>query len=108
MALIAKYSSEQVRKLKEECRSASFYRDVAGEVVSSFYLMSIQCAIVLGWGDPVVKGSLLQAYLAIGCAIFVLIEAFGQYGGAFMNPAVTVAFLLDGRISIFRSKYLEN
>lgn len=97
--------SDHIDTSKDEVRSAPFWRDVFGEILASFYLMSIQCTINLGWGRTIVKGSDMQNNLAMGGGIFVLIEGFGQYGGAHMNPAVSIAFLVDGRITLLRSKF---
>lgn len=88
--------------MKQEIKSPSFWRDVMGEIVASFFLMSVQCSVALSWGRTDVKGGTLQGNLSMGALITVLCEVFGQFGGANMNPAVSISFVFAGRSTALR------
>ena len=74
------------------------------QVVATFILLTVQCAVPLDWGNTVSHGGTIQVALAMGFVVTVLIEAFGDIGGAHMNPAVTVSMAIANQITILRGK----
>jgi aquaporin Z len=73
-------------------REAVAVRKYVVELVGTFFLVFTVCATAF------VSGSL--APLAIGAALMVMIYAGGHISGGHYNPAVTVAALVRGRISV--------
>ena len=62
------------------------------ELIGTFFL-------VLTIGCTVIGGATLPP-LAIGAVLMVMIFAGGHISGAHYNPAITLAFLLRGKIDV--------
>ena len=88
----------------EEFRSLPFLRDVICEGLATALLVSIQCALPLTWGTDSL-GNVVQIALGMGFVVTVLIEVFGELGGAHMNPAVSISMTLAGQLSIVRGNH---
>jgi MIP family channel proteins len=63
-----------------------------------FFFVGIGAVIMNSGGDP--GAGLLGVALAHGLALAVLVSALGAVSGAHFNPAVTVAVLASGRITV--------
>jgi MIP family channel proteins len=63
-----------------------------------FFFVGIGAVIMNSGGDP--GAGLLGVALAHGLALAVLVSALGAVSGAHFNPAVTVAVLVSGRITV--------
>ena len=72
------------------------------EVIATFFLMSVQCCAPLRWGRPEVHGGSLQGLIVMGCVVPLLVEIFGPFGGAHMNPAVSIAMVVAGHTTFIR------
>ena len=51
-----------------------------------------------------VSGGRLYDVLAMGCVVTIMVEVFTPLGGAHMNPAVSIAFVISGNITILKGK----
>jgi MIP family channel proteins len=63
-----------------------------------FFFVGMGAVIMNSGGDP--GAGLLGVALAHGLALAVLVSALGAVSGAHFNPAVTVAVLVSGRITV--------
>lgn len=98
-----------------EVRNRLFWRDVGVEVIGTFLLLSVQCALVISWGDSAIDTSdiyrnIMHIKLAIGMGSLVtaLAWTFGDFGGCHMNPAVTLSYVLARELSILKGKELSS
>ena len=103
------------RKIGQELRSPSFWRDVVTEGVATFFLVSIQCAVPLSWVDTSGSNTISDEVgttrialngLSMGFVILVLAEAFGEFGGAHMNPAVSISMAVATKVTIIRGQFI--
>ena len=60
--------------------------------------------VPLHWGNFQLWGGAVQIALAMGFVITVLAEAFGDMGGAHMNPAVSIAMVAANQITVFKGQ----
>ncbi|KAK2168365.1 hypothetical protein LSH36_17g03077 [Paralvinella palmiformis] len=88
--------------IERECRSASFYRDLFAEFLATFILMTVQCSLPADWGKDNV-GTVVQVSLGMSFVVGATAWTLGDFGGAHMNPAVTLSMLLSGRITVLRA-----
>lgn len=88
---------------KEACTGA-FWRDVFGELLATFFLVSVQCALPLYWG-PTNSGDVLQTGLGMAFVVIAIGWGWGDFGGAHMNPAVTMALTVRGEITFLRAVF---
>ena len=98
---------EYTKQMKEELQSKLFYRDVVVEVIATFILMSFQCTVPLTWGmgtAPEAFGNIVQMALGMGFLVCATSWTFGDFGGCYMNPAVTIAMAVSMKISVLRGK----
>lgn len=82
----------------------NFVRRLIAEFLGTFVLLfggglAILTVIALGGGDLVPAGLVVIA-LGFGLALLAGLYAFGEVSGGHYNPAVSLAALLDGRISV--------
>jgi aquaporin Z len=74
-------------------------RVLAAESLGTFYLCFAGIAAILCTAPPINSGGGLVAIaLAHGLALSIAVNNFGGISGAHVNPAVTVAALITGRI----------
>jgi aquaporin PIP len=87
----------------EELSSRAFHRAVAAELLATTMLLAstLGCVVFAQDGGITTAKSLLMAIMN-GFNVSVLVFIFGPVSGAFMNPAVTLAFALVGKISPLR------
>lgn len=79
--------------MKLEIASKSFWRDITCEFLATFLLLACICSISLSFGSD--KKSLpLECGLIVGLTVAFLVESFGHMGGAHLNPAVTLSFVI--------------
>ena len=59
------------------------------------------CVLVLfGCGTAIASGDYISTALAFGLSIVVVAYTFGKYSGAHLNPAVSLAMLLQKKMSV--------
>ena len=92
-------------KVFDELKSTLFWRDAGAEFVASFCLMAAQCALPTQWGQPV-SPSAAQVGIGMGFVVFIMASSLGDFGGAHMNPAVSIAMMVSQKITVIRGKYL--
>jgi MIP family channel proteins len=74
-------------------------RVLAAESLGTFYLCFAGIAAILCTAPPINSGGGLVAIaLAHGLALSIAVSNFGGISGAHVNPAVTMGFLVTGRI----------
>lgn len=73
-----------------------WWRPLIAETVATALLVSLGVASLLPVGGK--EPPLTHAAFAFGIVVLANVEAFGPTSGAHMNPSVTLAALLDGRI----------
>ncbi len=96
-------------RMKKEVKTAEFWRDVIAEGLATFFLVAVQCALPLTWSDTTLQlGNVVQVALGMGFVVTVLIEVFGEMGGAHMNPAVTISMMLTTKVTCLRGKCAYN
>lgn len=78
---------------------SSNWRAILAEVVSTTLLLLVGCMTTIPV-DNLPYQNVMYAPLGFGLVVMFNIQIFGHISGAFMNPAVTLAALLWGSISI--------
>ncbi len=72
---------------------------LVAEAIGTFFLCFAGIAAILSTQDPINSGAgIVGIALAHGLALSVAVNAFGGISGAHVNPAVTMGFLVTGRI----------
>lgn len=104
--VLKKFHSSETRHVKQlemrrEIQSLQFWRSVIAECLSTFFYTFLVCAVSISWGGE--KPSILQVALAAGFVATTLNHCFGHISGGYINPAVTIAFMLLRKMTIFRS-----
>lgn len=94
-------SAEYCSVLAKEACTGAFWRDVIGELLATFFLVSVQCALPLVWDDRN-QGDVLQTGLGMGFVVIAIGWGWGDFGGAHMNPAVTLALAIRMEITFVR------
>ncbi|HLX35490.1 MAG TPA: aquaporin [Candidatus Limnocylindrales bacterium] len=74
-------------------------RVVAAELIGTFILVGFGCLSAIAAGASGVPTSLMVPF-GFGLSLLAGIAIFGHVSGAHFNPAVTLAALFDGRISL--------
>ena len=88
----------------EELQSATLWRDVAAEFVAMFMLMTVQAALPLQWGKPDLMGGPVMVSLGMGFIVATMAWALGDFGGAHINPAVSIGMLFSCKITLVRGQ----
>jgi len=82
-----------------DTRMITTLRVLAAEALGTFYLCFAGIAAILCTAPPISSGGGLVAIaLAHGLALSIAVNNFGGISGAHVNPAVTMAALVTGRI----------
>jgi len=90
------------QRVVSEVKSCAFYRDLIAELIGTFFLVSIQIILtVIPSGNY--AGDIIRISLGMGFIVASLVEALGTYGGANLNPAVSLGLALCGRITALRA-----
>ena len=85
-----------------ELKSMLFWRDVVMECLVTTVLMICVMLVVITNNPSQYVPDTTHFGLFCGFTIYLLIEGYGPFGGALMNPAVTFALGVAGHISPFR------
>ncbi|XP_075254714.1 aquaporin-like [Convolutriloba macropyga] len=80
----------------DEIKTFEFWRAVFGEFLATFFFL-LTCLI--GVWSP---GNLVAGALGTGLTIAILVQMFDSISGANVNPAVSLALLINGQLSILR------
>lgn len=82
----------------------TFSKDIAkrgiAEMIGTAVLVFIGCgaALALGCDGAVVDGAYIGTALAFGIAVIAMAYSVGNVSGCHLNPAVSLAMLVDGRM----------
>ena len=88
----------------DELSTLLFWRDVVAETIATGFMLvfvmfsAVSLDLKLFEPNPATNG------LMIGLVIFYLIEAFRPISGGHLNPAVSMAGVTLGRITLVRGK----
>ncbi|KAK2155863.1 hypothetical protein LSH36_229g04056 [Paralvinella palmiformis] len=95
--------SEYWDKLRE-AKTGAFWRDCFAELAATFLLVTAQLMLLQNWQTQVPSPQALAVQVAIGMCFVVgsIGYALGDFGGAHMNPAVTMAMFIRAEITIVR------
>ncbi|XP_076373175.1 aquaporin AQPAe.a-like [Tachypleus tridentatus] len=81
----------------------SFGRALLAEFLGTAVLVLIGCgSCIKGW-DKDYSPTIVQIALAFGVTVGTVVQFIGHVSGGHINPAITVAFLITRKISIFRA-----
>lgn len=86
----------------KELSSAHFWLSILSECLSCYLYVFIVCSTRISWTGAIIghEPSLLAMSLASGLAMMLLIFTFRT---VHVNPALTISFLLTGRIPLIRA-----
>lgn len=91
-----------IQRQLNELSSINFWRAVLGEFVGTFFL----CLYTIGYGtmlpDDPLPPDMLGFALCSGFIIAVLIISFLSSSGGHVNPAISIGFLVNGKITLIR------
>ncbi|KAK2156597.1 hypothetical protein LSH36_209g04037 [Paralvinella palmiformis] len=90
-----------IPRLFDELKTRLFWRDAGAEFVASFCLMTAQSTLPTQWGQSL-SPSAIQIGIGMGFVVFIMASSLGDFGGAHMNPAVSVALVISRKISLIR------
>ncbi len=103
-----------MKRSLDEPRQKGFWRDLLAEFFGTFMLMTVQSAVPLHWRTvpdephPLDVGNVVQVALAMGFIVSTMAWTFGEFGGAHLNPAVTVSMMVSGKVGFIRGRKLLN
>ena len=86
-----------------EIKTAVFWRDVTQEAITSLILLSFLMGNMMTFafvGDWVPTPTHIG--LVMGLLVFILVQSFGPYGGANMNPGITFVFFCRGDLKFVK------
>ena len=76
-------------------------RKLVAEAIGTFFLCFAGIAAILSTQPPINSGAgIVGVALAHGLALSIAVSCFGGISGGLVNPALTVGFLVTGRISL--------
>jgi len=101
MAFLSKMGS--MCGVKELSKNRDIWRMLIAEFVGTMFLVLIGCAAcVKGW-DQSYSPTKIQVAISFGITIATMVQAIGHVSGGHFNPAVTVAFLVTGKIPVMKA-----
>lgn len=88
----------------EFSKNRDIWRMLMAEYVGPLFLVLIGCSsCVKGWNEENNDAQIVQVALAFGVTIATMAQAVGHVSGGHFNPAVTVACLVTGKITIVKA-----
>jgi aquaporin Z len=90
------FNGSELKKMAAGCSIMSDTNKYLAELLGTFVLVFIGC------GSAVVAGKevgFLGISLAFGIAVLVMVYAIGPISGCHINPAITIAMLVNGKIN---------
>ena len=81
------------------CKIPTLFRKFAAEFLGTMILVVFGCGAALLF-SPTFPLTTLTVALAFGLVIIAMAAAIGDISGCHINPAVSLAMLLDGRMGI--------
>lgn len=86
----------------QELKDRFFYKAIVAELfATAFFVFNI--TMVLMSSDHFENAPIIVIALVNGLSVAILIQTFAPICGAHMNPAVSIAFLIKGEISVFKT-----
>ena len=95
----------RISTMKAELCSVGLWRDCTAEFLATFFLMAVQAALPLSWGKEGMGGP-VQVGLGVGFIVATMAWALGDFGGGHINPAVSIAMVCSGKITIVRGMHI--
>ena len=92
----------KLKKLKEELGTFSFWKSVRCEFLITLLYVFVGCGSLTHISDPT-QDIYLKVALTFGLAEATLVQCVGHISGAHMNPAITIAMLVTGKLGIARA-----
>ncbi|XP_070533266.1 aquaporin AQPAn.G-like [Ptychodera flava] len=80
-----------------------FWEAVACELVATFLFVCLLLSSTISWDEK--TPSVVQIALCAGLAVATLVHCFGDVSGGHINPAVTVAMLVTGKIGLLKALF---
>ena len=87
----------------KEFRSHSFWIEVFAEFLATLLFLFMACGTVLPWNDT--PPSAIHIAFSHGLSIATLAMAFQHVSGGQMNPAVTIAMMFVGRVTVLKAGF---
>ncbi|XP_075254711.1 aquaporin-5-like isoform X2 [Convolutriloba macropyga] len=84
----------------DEIKTLDFWRAVFGEFLATFFFL-LTCLIGI-WSSGDSVASVIAGALGTGLAIALLVQMFNAISGGNINPAVSLALLVNGQISVLK------
>ena len=85
----------------DEFKDRFFYKAVVAELfATAFFIFTIPMVVMQSAHFP--HASVIDISVVCGLAIAVIVQTFGPICGAHLNPAVTIAFLINGDIGVLK------
>ena len=94
--------------ITESLKNCAFWRAVFAEFLGTGILVFIGCGSVdlrLNNTTPASAADTVRISLAFGFAILILVKALGPISGCHINPAVSISFMLVGKVSLLRTLF---
>lgn len=90
------------RASQRDLRNLVFWRDVTSELLVVTILMTIITLVLISNDDKIYPFTTTHVGLFASFLVYLLIEGYGPFSGAIMNPAVAFSLWIDGKISLAR------
>nr|CAG4640694.1 EOG090X02IK [Eulimnadia texana] len=89
--------------LGELSSSTNLWRAVIAEFISTLLLVFFGCASCVSEWRENYSPNIIQIALTFGIVIATMVQALGHISGGHINPAISVAMLLAGKMSVLRT-----
>ena len=88
-----------------EMQNLRFWRSVMAELLATMFYVFCGCGATLHHRGSLVSPSIEQVSLAFGLGMATVVQCVGLISGGHVNPAVTAAMVVTGRISMVHALF---